>query len=171
MSKHTLIPLIISILALLVAGGAYAATFISMSKLQERSFSLAEEIHASLDKEARISRAERTLTLINSQEKTVHEYLVSDDTVVDFLEILEGIEERTNAQIDIVSVAASAAKDGFTVNLTVEGSFKKVMQTLGAIEQLPVFISINQGAIETIIRDGDTESLWTASASYSVRQK
>ena len=171
MSKHTLIPLIISILVLLAAGVAYGSTFIAISNLQEKSFSLAEEIKASFNKEDRINRAQRTLTLINSQEKTVLEYLVSDETVVDFLEILEGVEEKTNVQIDIVSVAASETKDRFSVNLTVKGTFKKVMQTLGAIEQLPVFITIEQGTIETIIKEGEGESVWTASASYSVRQK
>jgi len=171
MNRRTLIIFITSVIVLLIAGGAYFITFSAVGKLQEESFLLAEEIEASFDKEERINRAQRTLTLINSQENTVFEYLVAEETVVDFLEILEGIEEETKVEIDILSVAANTELDVFDVNLTVEGSFKRVMQTLGAIEKLPIFITIKNGTLETILRDGETESLWTASASYSVQKQ
>lgn len=171
MNKNTLIPLGISIVLVLAAAIAYYITFGAVSKLQEESFLLQEEIAASLDKEARISRAERTLQSISSQESVIYGYLVSDETVVDFLEILEGIEEQTNVAIEIVSVAAGESGD-FNINLTVEGQFKNVIQTLGAIETLPAFITIEKGTIETIVREGDSDDgVWTASAAYSVREK
>tara|TARA_B100000745_G_scaffold300439_1_gene254399 strand:- start:197 stop:709 length:513 start_codon:yes stop_codon:yes gene_type:complete len=170
MNRRTLIPLIISVLILVLSGTAYFITFDAVSKLQESSFFLAQEINAAFDKEERINRAQRTLTLINSQESTVYEYLVSEETVVDFLEILEGVEEETGVEIEIVSVAANKETEMFDINLTAEGSFKRVMQTLGAIEKLPVFITIESGTIETIVRDGG-DATWTASASYSVKQQ
>lgn len=172
MNRPTLIVLIIATLALIGALVAYGITFSSVSKLQEESFLLAQEIEAAVNKEERISRAERTLALINSQESTIYEYLVSQETIVDFLETLEGIEKDTSVEIDILSVAASAEKESFDINLTVEGTFRNVMQTLGAIEKLPVFLRIETGTIETIIREGVAgESIWTASASYSVKQQ
>lgn len=170
MNRQTLISLVLSITVLAGAGAAYFITFNVVSQLQEESFLLQKEIKASLDKEERINRAERTLSLIESQEKTIFEYLVSEETIVDFLETLEGIEEETNVALDIVSVAAGE-ESVFNINLTIEGSFKNVMKTLSAIEKLPVFIGIESGTIETILREGDTKEIWTASASYSVKQK
>ncbi|MBL1434112.1 hypothetical protein COB87_000865 [Candidatus Wolfebacteria bacterium] len=170
MNRQTLISLVLSITVLAGAGAAYFITFNVVSQLQEESFLLQKEIKASLDKEERINRAERTLSLIESQEKTIFEYLVSEETIVDFLETLEGIEEETNVALDIVSVGAGE-ESVFNINLTIEGSFKNVMKTLSAIEKLPVFIGIESGTIETILREGDTKEIWTASASYSVKQK
>lgn len=171
MNRQTLIPLAIAMLTLTGSFVAYFITFNAVSKLQEESFLLAQEINAAFDKEERINRAQRTLTLINSQEGAIYEYLVSSETVVDFLETLEGIEEQTGVEIEIVSVAANEDTKAFDINLTAEGSFKRVMQTLGAIEKLPVFITIESGTIETIVREGGGDATWTASASYSVKQQ
>lgn len=171
MNKNTLIVLGIAATIFIAAGVAYFITFNAVSKIQEETFLLAEEINAALDKEARINRAERTLLSIQSQEALVYERLVSEETIVDFLETLEGIEESTNVEIDIVSVAAEEEAKAFNINLTVEGSFKRVMETLGAIEKLPVFIAIERGSVETILREGETDGIWSASASYSVKQR
>jgi len=171
MNKSTLIPLGISIALVIAAAIAYYITFGAVSRLQEESFLLAQEMAAALDKEERINRAERTLQSIDSQEAAIFGYLVSDETVVDFLEILEGVEEQTVVEIEVVSVASSEA-DAFNINLTIEGQFKNVMQTLGAIEKLPAFISIEKGTVETIVREGEIDDgVWTASAAYSVRKK
>jgi len=172
MNRQTFIPLTIAFILLLAAGAAYAITFGAVSKLQEESFLLSEEIAAAFNKEERINRAQRTLLLIDSQESTVYEYFVSEESVVDFLETLEGIEEQTGVEIEILSVAANKDTNTFDINLTVEGTFARVMQTLGAIEKLPVFITIGTGSIETIVREGETgDAVWTASASYSVQEK
>lgn len=171
MNRTTLITLGISIVLLLASGLVYAITFNAVSKEQEESFLLAEEIGAALDKEARINRAERTLLSIQTQEQMVYERLVSEETVVDFLERLESIEDLTGVEIEIVSVAADEEKDAFVLNLTIDGAFKRVMETLGAIEKLPVFIAVERGSIETILREGESTGEWSASASYIVHRK
>lgn len=171
MNKQTLIPFGISSALVVGAAVAYYITFNAVAKLQEESFLLSQEIVASFDKEERINRAERTLQSIDSQENAIYGYFVSDETVVDFLEILEGVEEQTDVEIDIVSVASSETNN-FNINLTIEGTFKNVMQTLGAIEKLPAFISVEKGTIETIVREGAADDgLWIASAAYSVRKR
>lgn len=169
MNRRTLIPLIVASLLLVLSLGGYVVTFSLVSNLQEESFLLADEIKAAQDKEARISRAERTLAAIMEQEEMVSSYFVTENSVVDFLEELEGIEERTDVAITIGSVGGEG--ETFDISLTVEGQFRNVMQTLEAIESLPVFISVTRASIDTVVRESNDEGIWTASAGYSIVKK
>lgn len=160
--------MLIVVAILMVALGAYALTFRAVSGLQEESFLLAEEITSAQTREARSQRAEEVLATISQQESLINSRLVTAGTLVDFLESVEDVEEGTGGVVTVVSVNAQEESGNFVINLTVEGSFGQVMQALGAIENLPVFITMREGAIDTIVRENADDGVWTASMSYRV---
>lgn len=169
MSRRTLIPLIIAACILVLSLGGYVVTFSLVSGLQEESFLLADEITAAQNKEARISRAERTLAAIKEQENTVASHFVSEETIVDFLEELEGIEERAGVEITIGSVSGEG--EVFAISLNVQGTFVNVMRTLEAIENLPVLIDVLRASIDTTVRESGDDGMWSASVEYSIVKK
>lgn len=171
MSRRTLLPLIIASVLLLLSLGAYALTFRAVNALQEESFLLQEEITAAKDREVRIARAERTLALIREQEEAVNNYLVSEETIVDFLELLEGVENTTGVEIDIASVASKDDVKSFAVSVRVEGRFAPVMKTIAIIETLPVYIETTSASMDTVLREGNQdEGIWTATLSYLIKK-
>ena len=172
MNRTTLIAFVASLSIVVVAIVAHVLTFRAIGVLQEESFLLAQEIEAIRDKEAQTAQAEEILFRVAEKESVIETYFVSEDTIVDFLELLESIEENTVVAIDIISVSINEEEQVFDINLTIEGRFGRVMQTLEAIENLPVFIVTESGSIETIIRDeGDDPEIWTASVSYNVAKQ
>lgn len=166
--KSEIIQLSIAVLALLIALAAYMFTFREVSQLQEESFLLAQEIESAQTKERRIARAEEVLGTVIEQESRIQSRFVTADTIVEFLGSLEGIENRTGAGIEVLSVSTEDAGGNFKINVTVDGSFGAVMKTVGAINELPVFLTLTSGAVDTVLRGEEDSENWTASLSYEV---
>lgn len=166
--KSALIQVSIAGVVLVLALGAYVFTFREVSSLQEESFLLAQEIESAQTKERRISRAENVLGTVLMQEERIQNRFVNADTLVEFLESLERIEDRSGAAIEVLSVSTDDAGAHFTIKVTVEGSFSGVMRTVGAINNLPVFLTLTNGTVDTIVRGENDPATWTASLSYEI---
>lgn len=166
--RSAIIQVSIAGVILALALGAYVFTFREVSKLQEESFLLAQEIDSVQTKERRISRAEDVLNTVLAQEERIENRFVDADTLVEFLGSLEQVEDRSGAAVEVLSVSTDDAGAHFTIKVTVEGSFSAVMKTVGAINNLPVFLTLTSGTVDTIVRTENDPATWTASLSYEI---
>lgn len=166
MKNKQYIPILVVILLFLLALGAYGITFQKVSSLQKESFALDADIAALTNKEKGIAQAQQTLNALAAQEEKVNTHLVSDTTVVDFLNTVEGLQTTRDVVIDVVSVAAQ--DDAFVLNLTVEGPFQEVVQTIGALNNLQTQMTLAGASLSTIVKKENDSRLWSASLTYTV---
>lgn len=125
--------------------GAYFMWFGIVQKKSAAVASLEEQIAAKASTVSYMAQARASLAEVASDEATLQNYFVPETEVVSFINELEALGHAQNATVNVLSVAkgGTGSQTGFTLSLTVNGSFDGVMRTLGAIEYAPYDLSVS----------------------------
>lgn len=94
----------------------------------------------------RLAAAQTTLTEITEDEKLIHEYFVSENGVVSFINGLEARGKSLGAAVDVLSVSTggTALQPALILTVSVSGPFDAVARAVGSIEYAPYDISISR---------------------------
>lgn len=133
------------------------------------------------DLEAEIARAS-TLTsdtvalrsLIRDTENDralLESAFLSDDDLIEFLELIEGLGTTTKTEVTVVSVGTGSAQGGnenqYNLSISGEGSWSGVYHLFMLIQALPVAVIIDRVRFETT---GDATLPWQVLIDFTVER-
>ncbi len=161
--KPALIQLIVALVVLLLLGGGYVFWYDHVQALDARAGALGAEIASKDAERSRSASARSGEAELAAQEAFVASHLVATADIVSFLERLEKTGRGFGAEVHVASVSDTVkASDGrISLSLSVAGPFDAVMRTIGAIEQGPYAMSVQDLSLDTA--DG---SSWSATGVF-----
>ncbi|KND51564.1 MAG: hypothetical protein AB202_03280 [Parcubacteria bacterium C7867-007] len=164
--KKPLTHLIVSLVLLIVAIGAYGVWFVVVDTESAKARALSAEIKTKSQDALRIAEAKEALAALAMNESAVNSHFISPNDVVPFLGGLGATGAALGSKVEVVSVGADNATAGqghLNLSLRITGSFNAVLRTLGALEYAPYDISLTNLSFDT---SGD--SLWSAAVTVKV---
>ena len=121
---------------------------------------------------ARIIATRAELSSLTSDKIAIGAYFVSESDIVQFLNVLNATGRAVGSTVSILSVVAhkKIQHPMLGVSVKVTGSFDTVMRTIGAIENISYYVTMNSLSLSTSQNQaGDTHKVpWTASLTLSV---
>lgn len=138
------ITLAISILALLLCGGAYAYLYYSFINVEKEVTALYSENTANRATLAELQRVEHNLKSTLGNKDRLTALFVSEDSVVDFIELLESMMKEYGIDGAVDSVAESpkvgeevGSKATLNVTLNLSGGWNSLLKFTALMEVLP----------------------------------
>lgn len=161
--KPSTLHLAIAVILALAALGGYFFWYGYVQQLSRDAVSLASDISAKDAARVRAASARSAEADLASQEAFLSSHLVATADIVSFLEGLEKTGRTFGAAVHVASVSdtAKSADGRISLSLSVDGSFDAVMRTVGAIEEGPYAMTVQDLSLNTA--DG---SSWTATGTF-----
>lgn len=161
---------ILLIALFVIALGSYAALFSYVLELQAKSLALSKEIEDLASREYRSASARRTLSEIGLSEKQLSAHFVSNDSVVEFLDLLQKTGTIAGTSVEVVSVGSKVDTGAVDVSLKITGKFSAIARTLDAYNNLPFVLTLERGSIDAQRVGGEATGDWQASVSYKTQK-
>lgn len=124
---------------------------------------------------ARSGTEATTVVLLIQDEAVVNRYVVTNVSVVKFLNVFEAIGRSTGAAVSVLSVSKQTQKGKpvYAISISAQGSFAEIMNTVGAIETMPYYItthmvSLSNAPLQGQGSSGEKPSPWSASMTLTV---
>lgn len=174
MKKHTII-LIITVGILVIFTVGYRWGYDSVLSLRQSVINLDANVQGKQELLARSGTEAGTVISLIQDEATMNGYMVTDISIVKFLNVFEAIGRATGAAVSVVSVSKGVQKGQpiFAISISVHGSFAQVMNTVGAIETMPYYIttrmvSLSNASLPSQTGTENKTQPWSASMTLSV---
>ncbi|MBU1292445.1 hypothetical protein KJ819_00050 [Patescibacteria group bacterium] len=170
--KHiTFVHLSVALLLFIGLVSAYGFWYSLVGKASAQAAVLSEEIHQKSLESGRVAAARRALTVLAEDEAQVQKYLISENSVVPFLESLENTGKALGASVSVASVSAetSTTRPHLKLSLKITGSFDSVLRTLGAIEYGAYDSQLLTTTFDTPkVSDPAAPAEWTATSAFVI---
>ncbi len=107
-------------------------------------------------------------------DKQVSSYFVDQSKINLFINYLEELGSKNDANLTVESVDTPAGKSNtISVKVSIKGSFNHIMKVLSLLENSPFYVDITQSFInkeivDTTDKEASTTSNWQADVSFSV---
>ena len=151
------------IIALIACGGALSLYWWGYSIIEAKSSevsTLQQQIDTETETAARTEAAHAAMTEIAGDESSVQNYFVPETGVVSFINTLEQQGKSQGSTVNVLSVSpGNGALPTMLFSLTIEGTFDKVMRTVGVIEYSPYDLYVSQFSITQEGKDSWTANL------------
>lgn len=174
MKKHIII-LLIAVATLIIFIGGYRWGYDSVITLRQSVINLDANVQGKQELLARSGTEVATVLSLIQDETIINGYMVTNISIVKFLNVFEAIGRATGAAVSVVSVSKSTqnGRPVFAISISAQGSFAQVMNTVGAIETMPYYIttnmvSLSNASLPNQIETGTKTHPWSASMSLSV---
>ena len=174
MKKHTII-LIISLSIFLVSIGVYRWGYDSVISLRQSVVKLNADVLGKQELLARSGTEATTVVLLIQDEAVINRYVVTNVSVVKFLNVFEAIGRSTGAAVSVLSVSKQTqrGKPVYAISVSAQGSFAQIMNTVGAIETMPYYITTHMVSLSNAPLQGQDSSVaksspWSASMTLTV---
>ncbi len=174
MKKHTII-LIIALSILFVFIGGYRWGYDSVISLRKSVVKLDANVRGKQKLLARSGTEATTVVSLIQDEAVINRYIVTNVSVVKFLNVFEAIGRAAGTAVSIISVSKETQKGKpvYAISVSVQGSFAAVMNTVGAIETMPYYITTHMVSLSNAPLPGmgssDMKSSpWSASMTLTV---
>ncbi len=172
MNLRTYAHVLIAAAAFVIALSAYGAWYAHVGKESATAVSLADQVGAKKENQARTREAKDELARALSDETAIADYFVDTAEVVPFLEALQATGAQLGADVEVESVSSKAGDhDALELALRITGSFAAVERTLGAIEYQPYDTEITQLSLDTAAQSGSSTPPWVARLTARVGTK
>ena len=107
------------------------------------------EIDSALLVDRQLRGVQNLIRDTEGDREKLNSYFVSNEGIVDFLEVIEGLEQYTGAEVSIKTVGVNDPGEfenieQLELNLTAEGSWEAVYHFFVLIESLPYRIDLNR---------------------------
>ena len=165
MRRSPYIHILLAAFVLFIALSAYGVWWSRVSSTSAEASQIKQEVRKLGDEGGRTSSIRRALEELGIQEAELYQHFVGKDTIVQYLEEVEGTAESLGASAEVVSVTDTEKSPRISISLRITGSFDAVMRTLGAIEYQQYDTTIVSLTLDTPPSDS---SSWTAAATFSV---
>lgn len=142
--------IVVSILAVFVILG-YGYWYAQVDSRSVAVSELEAQIAMKTENEKNLAATRASLAELASDEATIHNYFVSNDGVVAFIDSLESLGKTVGAVVNVTSVATAGSKTqpALQLALGIDGSFDTVMRTAGAIEYAPYDIVVTALSLQS----------------------
>ncbi len=174
MKKHIII-FAIALSILFVFVGAYRWGYDSVILLRQSVVKLDADVRGKQELLARSGTEAATVVSLIQDEAVINRYIVTNVSVVKFLNVFEAIGRATGAAVSVVSVSKQTEKGKpvYAISISAQGSFSAVMNTVGAIETMPYYItthmvSLSNAPVPGSSTSGAGSSTWSASMTLTV---
>ncbi len=170
MNKSTLIRFGVAFLLLIVSSGTYVWWHSKLQITDREVTSLAQQIQDTEESLDRATVEKTTLESLSDAEASIYSHFVAETDIVSFLSVLESVGRATGAPVSITSVS-SKKREGhamLVVSAKTKGSFKNVMRTIGAIENVPYYVTMNTLTLSHVKSFVSKKEFWTAVFTLSV---
>ncbi len=122
----------------------------------------------------RIAMAQHLATDIEPTAQKLTTVALESEGVIDFIESIEAVATNISVTVEIQSVDISSLTGNeeyefVSTNFTVSGDFGRVLDTVKAIEYMPLALSITRVRLERT--SGDDEDEWRASLVLKALKK
>lgn len=171
MKKRTLIQFSIACIVLFAVVGVNWWWASRIVVARENVNTLATKIAAKRDAVMRTSVIHSELASFTRSNSVLSAYFVSDSNIVPFLGALGATGRATGASISILSVALhdKTAHKTLSVSVKANGSFNAVMRTVGAIENVPYYVTIKSLSLSSVTTtNSKSYTPWEANMVLSV---
>ncbi len=151
--------------------GVYGFLFAHISSQSAVAASLGSQIAQQTKTTSRVAEAKAQLDQLSTQQAAIHQYFVSTNDVVPFLESLQTTGKYFNANVEVASVSAVPGSPfgHLDLSLKITGSFNAVLRTVGTIEYQPYDTHISMLTLDTPATNSASSSpSWTATLGVEV---
>jgi len=172
--------LIVTIIGMLIALIVYPVLYIQTASQKDKITEYTQELLVSTEKTKELEDAEKIL-IEEGVFADLSKRLVTEDTSVDFIELIEKVATSTGVFLEIRSVAKnSVEKDAENItelNLDIQtsGSWANTITFLRSLEALPYKVHIDRTSIRYKDSSGEGESFvpssWELTSSFGVSMK
>lgn len=154
--KSLIIALTLSLVAGGAFGGAWYAVFYYKQIVKQRG---ATALLAS-KKETDVLELKKTLEDTEEDRSKLRQFIIGDDDVANFLELVENTARGQGLQVATKAVTVEPIKDTalfeqLSLTLEVEGEYQGVASMISLLETLPYQVSITSVALERTSLKGD----------------
>lgn len=175
-SKTTKFLIIVFIITIITISG-YLIFFSFLKEKNEKASGILNVINSSLTDDVFIRNLRNTIAEIEGEQNNLDSYFVLSSQIVKFLEIIEGLEKNTGADIEVKSIEEvddmnSKLLNHLDLNVIATGDWKSMYHFFILLENMPFKTEINRIQFnKTEIRNEEevTQS-WRGSFNFSVVQ-
>lgn len=156
-TNKTNISLIISLIILLLSCGLYTYLYLSFNRTTEEVRSMHVDNAKNEAALSELHRVEQNLKNTLGTKDQLASLFVTEESVVDFIQLLESIMKRGGIDGSVDSVTESA---GGTLNVTLSlsGSWNSLLQFTAEVENLPYNSTIDSLRLNYVKASGDTSA-------------
>lgn len=122
-----------------------------------------QEVDIEAHKKQTDQELQKMFDATKSSRAKLSSFLVHENTLVTFIEMVENVGEQTGTKLELSSLTTES--DMVKARVTVSGSWTGVISALMLIENLPVNLSINDIHLDTV----DTKGIRSWSMSFALQ--
>ncbi len=173
MKKKTLLHFVISLVALLIALGAYAWWYSYVAQTSKEVMLLKEEIAQKSETALRLRAAQAALKNLEEDERKITAHFLETENLVSFLEGIQNEASALETKLSIVSVSEGGDVQNpfIKIDMTAEGTYDAIIRTMGTIEHMPYALMLTEATItraREIEEGGASIPTWSATLSLRV---
>lgn len=155
-----------TLLLLGVVAAGYGYLWYSISSTHAKIITLENEIAEAALADQGALEAETLLRNLQDAEKLLTRSFLTDDTLVPFLEQIEGLDALSGGTVTVLSVNGEG--QAYKLSVSAEGSWTNVYHVFELIEALPVAVSVSN---VRFTRQGGVAAPWQAIFDFTVAQQ
>lgn len=143
--NRTTILFIISIIATLLSVGVFVFFFKVIKNKNEHTAVVMTTLEDKVLEKKNASELVKKMTQVDTIKSTLNGYFVDSASIDSFVNYLESLGVNSNTIVSVKSVEVSKTESNILlVQLSTEGNFSNVMQTVKLLENMPYKVSIQQ---------------------------
>lgn len=177
--SHTKLIFYLSILTALLALVVAVFFFRVIKNKNEHTSAVLTILENKINKKANISALEKKIAEVEVTREVINSYFVNSSEIDSFIGYLEKLGTSVGTKLEVKSVAISTdEKNTVLGQLSIEGTFANVMQTITLLENIPYQIHITSVYLNKNIQSVTTEikgktivtekSVWQADVSFKI---
>lgn len=153
---------IVSVLLSVVFVAGYYVLDNQIKKKNREAVVILSEIASVLLVDQQLRDVQNLIRDTEGDRERLDNYIVGNESIVDFLEVIEGLEQYTEAEISIKTIGENdtgefESIEQLELNLTAEGSWGAVYHFFVLLESLPYRINISQVQFNSLGRSTSEE--------------
>jgi len=169
--------MVMTIIALI----AYIVLFIQIKEKNEIVSALTNEAESIVQKETKLRSVKNLVRDIERERNIIDSYFITDDNIVDFIEIIENLGKKNGLSIEITSVKVDNIDSDIEkkikmgellrVNFKTKGHFSELFQLLSVLENLPFkidLLNIDFSKSAGVLNRDKNINLWSGFFSITV---
>jgi Tfp pilus assembly protein PilO len=165
--------IILAVLTLAVASG-YFLLFAEIRNTNRNISRLAGEADIVAQQSTTLRTLQSIVEITREDRAGINTFFLTEQEIVDFLEVIEGLREDTGASINVRSIGegetlTNTLTKELHLNVTAEGSWEAVYHFLALLESLPYRIKLQQVQLSDSSTTTDEPS-WSGVFNFSVTQ-
>ncbi len=164
-STHTLLYLIMSVLALLLSLAILTAVYLEIKKTSTAVVEGKEKIKQEGQRDVLVRSLERLYQETTKEREELMEHVIASSEVADFIEYVEEVGRSVGVTLEVGTVDLVPRADGFTdvvLTMRASGSWERILRFTLSVENLPFGVRVRSASYD--YEGGKWSGTWTLQA-------